>query len=254
MSNRQSKTHAVTFQPVLQNKSRPPGGWFLAFGIIYPAIVIVIELATHFCANVFFDPIPTYWHLVAVAFVPASNLLIWAHLRSKRPWNVKLLAFANGTAIAIASVYALLFLPLLPLALPAIAFGIGLFPFAPLASFVGALNLRSTLSRTHLHRKPTRPLIGGLAAGLALVIAADVQPAATRIGIGMAVSNEPATHERGLALLRILGDDDLLLRLCYDSAGRPSLLLSALDMVADLPSVRSNNRYGQVAALPAQVR
>src|SRR5262249_34241206 len=40
-------------------------------------------------------------------------------------------------------------------------------------------------------------------------------------------------RERGLTLLRTLGDDDLLLRLCYGLAGRPTGLLSAVVMFSD---------------------
>ena len=230
MSNRQIKTAAVTFEPVTEHKPSPPSIWLLVFGVILPGIVIAIELVTHMCAQSFFDPIPTYWHVAAVAFVPASNLLIWAYLTScylelEPRRSVRWLAFANGAAIAIAALYALPFLPLLPLAILAIVAGIGLLPLAPLVAFVSALRLRVALTRTQRGRSLTRPLIGGLVAGLAFVIALDVPPAATRIAIQMAASDTPAERERGLALLRTLGDDDLLLRLCYGAAGRPTGLL-----------------------------
>ena len=54
----------------------------LIFGVIYPALVIAFELATRRCAQTFFDPMPTYWHVLAVGFVPASNLAVWMHLRN----------------------------------------------------------------------------------------------------------------------------------------------------------------------------
>jgi hypothetical protein len=256
MSHRQIKTAAVTFEPVTAHTPSAPSGWLLAFGVVLPAVVIGIELATHMCAQSFFDPMPTYWHAAAVAFVPACNLLTWSYLfRSYLEYeprlSIKWLAFANGAAIAIAALYALLFLPLLPLAVLAIVAGIGLLPLAPLAAFVSALRLRVALAHRQ-HGKPlTRPLIGGLVAGLAFVVALDVPPAATRIGIQMAASDSPAERERGLALLRTLGDDDLLLRLCYGAAGRPTGLLSGFVMLT------SNNWIGdrsQRVASPAQAR
>ena len=63
-----------------------------------------------------------------------------------------------------------------------------------------------------------------------LLITLDVPAAATRLGVQWASSNDTAERERGLSLLRTFGDDDLLLRLCYDSIGRPSGLLSAFVM------------------------
>jgi hypothetical protein len=251
MSNRQVKTATVTFEPVTEHKPSPPSGWLLAFGVILPAIVIGIELVTHMCAQSFFDPMPTYWHVAAVAFVPACNLLIWSYLEYQPRWNARWVEFANGAAIAIAALYALLFLPLLPLAILAIVAGIGLLPLAPLAAFVSALRLRVALTRRRRGATLAHPLIGGLVAGLVFVIALDVPPAATRIGIQMAGSDTPAERDRGLTLLRTLGDDDLLLRLCYGAAGRPTGLLSGFVMLT------SNNWIGdrsQRVASPAQAR
>jgi len=41
----------------------------LIFGVILPSISILVEATTHICAEVFFDPIPTLWHLLLVVFV-----------------------------------------------------------------------------------------------------------------------------------------------------------------------------------------
>jgi len=259
MSNRQLTTIGVTtFEPALerkpepkpQPKSQPPSAWLLALGVVYPVIVIGIELVTQICAQTFFDPMPTWGHMAAIAFVPMSNFVIWMYLEHGGPWSVKWLAFANGVAIAIATVYALLFLPLVPLAVVGILVGIGLLPLAPLAAFVSALRLRTALARTRLDGKLGRPLLGGLAAGLVFLVALDVPPSATRIGIRMAASDVPAERERGLALLRSLGDDDLLLRLCYEAARQPTGLLSAF------ATLGSNQwpRQRQADTSPAVVR
>ena len=113
MSNRQSTQIGVTFQPVAEPAMRVPGQGSLIFGVIFPAVVIGLELISHMCADAFFDPMPTYWHVAAVSLVPASNLLVWHHLQDETRRTPKWFAFANGVAIAIAGFYALLFLPLL---------------------------------------------------------------------------------------------------------------------------------------------
>ena len=251
MSNRQIKTASVTFEPVAEHKPSPPSGWLLLFGVFFPAAVIAIELVTKVCAQSLFDPMPTYGHVAAVAFVPACNLLIWTALDQERRWSARWLAFINGAAIAIATLYALLFLPLLPLAVIAVVVGVGFLPLAPLTAFLSALSLRRALARRQRDQSLTRPLVGGLMAGLAVMVALDVPPAATRIGVQMAASSEPSERERGLALLRAIGDDDLLLRLCYGMAGRPTGLLSAFVMLT------SNNWIGnrtQPPASPTQAR
>jgi Vault protein inter-alpha-trypsin domain len=251
MSNRQIKTASVTFEPVAEHKPSPPSRWLLLFGVFFPAAVIVIELASRLSAQTLFDPMPTWGHVAAVAFVPACNLLIWTALNQERRWSIRWLAFANGSAVAIATLYALLYLPLLPVAIVAIAIGIGFLPFAPLTAFLSALSLRRALARRQREKSLVLPLVGGLLAGLAVVVALDVPPAATRIGIQMAASSEPAERERGLSLLRAIGDDDLLLRLCYGTAGRPTGLLSAFVMLT------SNNWIGdrpRPVASPAEAR
>src|SRR5215470_3006963 len=251
MSNRQIKTASVTFEPVAEHKPSPPSGWLLLFGVFFPAAVIAIELATKLCAQSLFDPMPTLGHVAAVAFVPACNLLIWTALDREQGWSARWLAFANGSAIAIASLYALLFLPLLPIAIIAVVVGVGFLPLAPLTAFLSALSLRRALARRQRDQSLTRPLVGGLLAGLAIMVALDVPPAATRIGVQMAASSEPTERERGLSLLRAIGNDDLLLRLCYGMAGRPTGLLSAFVMLT------SNHWIGdrpRPVASPAQAR
>src|SRR5262249_40141700 len=164
-----------------KSQSKPPSAWLLALGVLYPAVVIGIELATHMCAQTFFDPMPTWGHVVAIAFVPFTNFVIWMYLEHGGPWSIKGLIFVQGIAIAIASIYALLFLPLVPIAFVAILVGIGLLPLAPLAAFVCALRLRTALARTRPDLRLGRPLLGGLAAGLVLLVALDVAPSVTRV-------------------------------------------------------------------------
>ena len=165
MSNLQSKLRGVKFEPVRDYALLAPGGGILIFGVIYPGAVIALELVSRMCAETFFDPMPTYWHALAAGFVPASNLLVWKFLQDSVLRNTKWLVFANGAAIAIAGFYSLLFLPLLPIALVLVIIGVGLFPFAPLSSFVCALHCvgrstsemsadRTTTGRSSVERQP----------------------------------------------------------------------------------------------------
>jgi hypothetical protein len=231
---------------------RKPGVWIIIFGVIYPVAVIAIELTWKLCASGLFDPMPTFWHVVAVSFVPASNLLVFRHLRDGTPYS-HWFALANGAAIAIAGLYTLLFTPILPLAVLGIPFGIGLLPFAPFAGLVGALALRTALRTAWPADRPLRHrILAGLAGGVVLLLALDVPSAATRLGVQWAVSSEPAERERGLTLLRTVGDDDLLLRLCYDAVGRPTGLLSAFVMLGN--GIWLGPMRQQLVVSPAEAR
>ncbi|MEQ1717609.1 MAG: hypothetical protein ABL907_16795, partial [Hyphomicrobium sp.] len=145
MSDLKAKQLAADLLSETLKRKPPPSAWLLWLGVVYPAAVIVFELATRSCAQNFFDPMPTLWHTLAVAAVPASNLLLYWTLLP-RPTNkysaVKpaYLMLASGFGIGIAAFYALIFLPLMPLAVVGIVFyGLGLLPMSPLVSFISAL-------------------------------------------------------------------------------------------------------------------
>src|SRR5258706_3576453 len=97
-----------------------PGFLLLATGAVFPAGVIGFELATRFCAETFFDPLATTWHVVVVAAVPLINLALWIRLRRgglPSPWW----RVAGGGGAAGAVLFLLLFLsppPPSPVSLP----------------------------------------------------------------------------------------------------------------------------------------
>jgi hypothetical protein len=62
------------------------GAWLLLGGtVVLPALVLAVELATGFCEELFFDPIPDVRHTLAVALVPAANLTAWLCARFTPP-------------------------------------------------------------------------------------------------------------------------------------------------------------------------
>lgn len=237
MSDLQRQTVGVRFEPVVKQPQKQQS-WVLVCGVALPLAVVVFELATRFCAQNFFDPMPTLAHVALITFVPVSNLLLWLQVNGKtwpgfrQPPNLRWAMVLNGAALAIAGFYSLIFLPMLPLALLALIVGIGALPLAPFGSFVAALALRGRL-RTAGEAKRVGLLIGGVAAGLGALVLLDVPAAATRLGVQWAASDDIGERQRGLSLLRTLGDEDLLLRLCYDTTGRPSGPLSGLLALAN---------------------
>ncbi|HZB43737.1 MAG TPA: hypothetical protein VE360_00765, partial [Pyrinomonadaceae bacterium] len=93
------------------------GSAFTLFaGVILPSISIVVETTTHICAETFFDPIPTLWHVLLVVFVPLANLQVWLAVRKGRTDRGALLGAANAVAVGVSLFYTIVYLPLLPLA------------------------------------------------------------------------------------------------------------------------------------------
>ncbi len=164
------------------------------FGIILPAVTLYIEITSHMCAEEFFDPIPTIWHILLVAFVPLANLAVLIGVRREKTDGLPLLQFINGIALGIALIYTCWFLLLSPLAIIAIIFfGLGLLPLAPLFSFLSALKCREyiytriPLSKTKHRKLMTLPgmavavLLFSLPFGTYVVMGSGVEPIPIRI-------------------------------------------------------------------------
>jgi hypothetical protein len=118
-------------------------GALLAFGVVLPLVTVVVELTTRLNASVFFDPLPTPLHALLVAFVVAANAWAWFVCRHRKVAHVRRAGLAVSFAIGVALFYSVLFAPLLPMAtIGVLYFGLGLFPWAPLASLISAIRFR----------------------------------------------------------------------------------------------------------------
>lgn len=203
-----------------------PGLPSLLFGVLLPLGTIVFELVTQLCAEDLFDPMPTLLHLVLVALVPACNLLVWSSF-TRTHTRARLLAFANGVAIAVAALYSFLFLPILPFAAVAIVyFGLGLLPWSPVLALIAALCLRAHLKREATEAQRRIATWPGVLCGALALIAADLPHSLTSYGMSQATSASPKEQARGIRLLRSVGNEDSMLRFCYFRSGRSTDLLS----------------------------
>ncbi|MBI4325385.1 MAG: hypothetical protein HY674_08990 [Chloroflexi bacterium] len=82
---------------------RRPGIWLLLMGAVLPLITLLMEWQTGLCAGAFFDPIPSFCHILLVAWVPAANALAWlAVARGSEKYQQRHLGWANGVAIGVA--------------------------------------------------------------------------------------------------------------------------------------------------------
>lgn len=218
---------------------RKPGKFLLGFlflgGVLLPSAALVVELIWRICAENFFDPIPTWWHVLIVAFVPATNFQAYRAFRNGytlRPWWI---SFANGVSIFVSLFYGLAFAPIAPLAVIAIlAAGLGLLALAPFFSLAAGIAIRAkirTLSSETVTRAFQWKALG--AAFLVVFVTlglAELSFTITRLGILKANSTDAETQQEGVALLRKYGDTDYLLRLSYDGSAVVSsnLFLSIL--------------------------
>ncbi|HXR99499.1 MAG TPA: hypothetical protein VN724_02985, partial [Pyrinomonadaceae bacterium] len=90
-----------------------------------PAISITVETSTHICAQIFFDPIPTTWHVLLVIFVPLAQLHCWFAIRRGTPDRLRVAGFINAIVIGISIFYSIVYLAILPLAFLTVLIGLG---------------------------------------------------------------------------------------------------------------------------------
>lgn len=201
----------------------PPGLLFV-FGVVLPIITLVYEMATHDSARMLFDPIPTPFHILMVAWVPLANLAVLVCLYKKRitQWVVH----ANGLAIGFAAFYSLLYLPTTGFGIVAVIFLVGFFLLAPLLSFITAVRLFfkyrkfAREQQASIVVKPWK----GLLASLLIIAAIQLPSALTQVGLSMAVAHNGETAERGIRFLRSFGSESVLLENCYYRKQRSDLL------------------------------
>ena len=213
---------------------------FLLFaGVIMPAISITVEATTHMCAETFFDPIPSTWHLMLVTFVPIAQLHVWFTIRRGTAQNLRLTGWLNALALGVSIFYAFVYLPLMPAAALTLLFIIGLLPLAPVLSMVAALVMRQHLAQMAAKAPPKKFIMRkvGLLAGLFIVAAfiglLELPASITRYGLRKAASDIPEISAEGIRFLRSYGSTEYLLRSCYGRHGAATDFIGFLITVQD---------------------
>jgi hypothetical protein len=211
-------------------------GLMLFVGVVMPAISIIVETTTHICAETFFDPIPTTWHVIMVVFVPLAHFQVWLAVQKGTTQRGTLLGLANAVAIGISVFYTIVYIPLLPLAFIALLYvGMGLLPMAPAFALISGLILRRQLRRIAPPVFAVRMtgLAAGLAFALTVIALVELPVTLTRVGLKMAASASPEQRTRGLRWLRAVGNRDYLLRACYERTGEATDLIGYLFSLED---------------------
>lgn len=209
----------------------------LIAGVILPVIAITVEASTHICAAIFFDPIPTAWHLILVLLVPLAQLQVWFTIRRGAPDRLTLAGIANAIVIGISIFYSIVYLPLVPMAALTVLAVVGLLPLTPFLSLIAALIMRQQLGK--IAAAAPQKTFALRAAGLFLVLGltftviglVELPALLTSYGLKMAVSSSAQTRADGIRFLRTYGSKDRLLRSCYNPNRRaPDLLGGVLSI------------------------
>lgn len=199
-------------------------GFIICAGILLPLLTLIVELTMNLCADAFFDPIPTLWHVLIVGFVPLANAQILWSLRRNKFERATFLAWISAISAGASIFYSLIFLPISPFALLGIIyFGIGLLPLSPMFSLWAILLLRKRLKQKFDSKLfPLRRwgVVAGFLIVLAVVCLSELKFTITRFGLEKAISENAEKQEQGIEFLRKYGSEDYILQLVGLRRGR----------------------------------
>lgn len=213
---------AVLPTPKPSNKKASFPFGLLLTAVIWPSVTVLIELMSRFCTGVLFDPMPSMWHIALLVFVPIGNLLALVWMRQKEERIPRWIPWGISFNIGVSFVYSLMFLPLTPIGIVGVIyFGFGLLVLTPLAAWISGMVLwkqcRIEMSQRSMKRSSVWP---GFFLALGFLFVLESPELMTRIGLRWADSPMAATREKGIRWLRFIGQENTLLRACYERPRR----------------------------------
>ncbi len=253
-------TKAQNFTETVKAQPKQVGAAFFIFGVAIPASAVFLELLAGVCAGMFFDPIPTIWHKLLVAFVPVANLALWWELKENDAEYRTWLGVTSGVALGVSAFYALLFLPLMPFAmLGIIVFGIGILGLSPQFSLIVAIRGAIKLGRVKRSQPATdkrQPsfaacLLTGIAISLGTLIVLEIQTTLTRLKLQEASSTDVATSQKAIRWLRSYANENKLLEACYSHpTGVTDVLGTLLTLGNPIKPIEAQKIFYRVTGKP----
>ena len=200
----------------------------ILFGVIVPAATFTIEAITHICANGYFDPVPTVYHMFLVACVPIANLLAVCTLAGWCRIHPAVVFLLNGVAIATSLIYTVAFLPLSFVGVFAVlVYGLGLLPLTPVISLVCSTTLFLLLRRFYERFPSKRDLgkqtaltmtAGGALLAVGLLVCTELWIGHTTVEVSRAALESATERASAVQWLRHWCSKDQLLQLCLEPA------------------------------------
>ncbi len=231
-------------EPARLRVSKPPRtALVICLGIIAPTCAVAVEWHWGLYAEFFLKVVHPLSLACFAWLVPLANAIILWSVRTgavDRPLIFRL----AGLAVAISSIYTLAFLPLLPIAVLAIAYyGIGLAGFIPAATLLIAIWLERHLVAIY----PTAKRFTRQGILLALPVFLVASLPALVVPIGLRLFQSERHRAAGVALLRAAADRrDLLHYGCGQWTSIGGIWLEPLELIAPISERSAREAYNTV--------
>jgi len=191
--------------------------WFWV--VLWPALVIGFEAITGMSNAMFFNPLPTWWHMALLLLTCAAGAFHYVGIRQKNKPYGMLHEVSRYAALVICFYWSLLLLPLVVMG--TMAYGVGVFYSAGIVLIALPLYLLCVLTagapmllgagllRSKGRRGPSSSKWIGVLLGVTLLVLLEGPSYITRYGLA---SDNPR-------LIRRMGSERTLLRMCYEGRG-----------------------------------
>lgn len=231
------------------------GIWAFVFAVFLPGASYLVEAVFRGCSDLFFDPMPSVWHHLAVLLVIVVNAASWRQIRADRPPS-RWLIWGNQAVLILAVYFAVVFIPILPIAtiglVGIIYFGIGLLallPMAPYFALIGAAGWRRRWNR-RFGEVTTGAGAWGYGVALLLLTVMLGPYLAFNVGMQLALSEDAGRQARGIGLLRTFGSREILLRTCYGNMGSFRNRSLMTDFLVEISPDDARRTYYRVTGEP----
>ncbi len=190
--------------------------------VLWPLVALIIEFSTRMCTAIIFDPVPSVWHGLVMFGIPAINLLALSRLNNSCSALPNWISLGVIFNLGVSLIYTILFIPLLPIGIiTTIYFGLGLLPLTPLATCLSGFVIWAQCSdRIESSFMKRRLFWSGFSMAVCVLFLLEAPSFMTRVGLRWADSEEVSTNDRGIRWLRSFGNEEIMLKACYERPRR----------------------------------
>jgi len=207
--------------PLDRDRKGCPGVMIVLFGIMLPAIALLLEMHSGVFSGFGFELLPTWLNVFLVALVPVAHVYGLVIRNTDKTTGIRIAFCLASIVTGVSLFYALQMIVTIPLAFLLALTLIGLviaFPLmAPHLSLIFSICLMQDLRRRCLRLCPGRRLLAwpGILAGFGLLIMAEMPVWLTNYWMYQMANASNAIRAQALYWLRTAGDRDQMLRVCH---------------------------------------